>query len=97
MRDYPDCPVPSMSDYDCRIEREANGYTITVRDPAIVKYNNSETKSSGYKPYRDPNKTFIMKDIDEVLAWLKTHLDKALPADEFDSSFTAALAEDKKS
>lgn len=80
-----------MSDYDIRIERLTNGYTVRARDPKIVKANQ---KSDSKTPWRDPCREYVFKDVAEVLAWLKANLGKALPADEFSSSFDAAIAED---
>ena len=80
---------------DVRIKRLSNGYTVRIRDPKIVKANQKRDSSKGPFPsYKDPEREFAFADIDKVLAWLKANLDKALPEDDFDSSFEAALVED---
>lgn len=86
-----------MSSYDkcVRIERLANGYNITVKDPAIVAANNARDNSIGgkgpYKPYRDPERCYTFKGISEVNAWLTANLDKALPKDDPIDSFEATF------
>lgn len=87
-----------MGDFSIRIERATNGYEITVRDPKIVKANNKRDNSSSkgpYVPYRDPTREYVFTDLKQVLAWLGKHADKALPADEYDSSFDAAIQEEE--
>lgn len=79
-----------------RIERATNGYTVNVSDPKIREANNKrDIGSKGpYAPYRDPNKEYIFTNIKTVLAFLEKNLDKALPKDDFGSSFDAAVAAD---
>jgi hypothetical protein len=74
--------------HDCRvvIERVANGYEVEVSDPAI-------SKGKG-DLYVDRRKEYVFKSIDEVLSFLTKNLDKALPADEYDSAFDEAVEED---
>lgn len=83
--------------YDCcvRIERMANGYTVCVKDPAIVKANNKRGNGDGpCAPYKDPERQYIFKTVTEVNDFLTKNLDKALPAivaeDSFESSFDKA-------
>ena len=85
--------------YDCcvRIERLANGYTVCVKDPAIVKANNKRGNGDGpCAPYKDPERPYAFKTITEVNAFLSKNLDKALPAivaeDSFETSFDKAAA-----
>lgn len=78
----------------CRvvIERKVNGYEVEVTDPEI------KAKNNGPMPvgeYRSAEKEYVFKTVDEVLTFLTKNLDKALPADEYDSSFDEALAEDE--
>lgn len=79
-----------MSDCIVKIERLANGYEVEMRDPAIVK-KNSNMKSGGYK---DPHVSYAFKTVDEVMAFLKKNLDKAMPMDEYESSFAEAVTEE---
>lgn len=91
---YGEC-APMSYDDDVRIKRLSNGYTVRIRDPKIIKANQKRDSSKGpCAPYKDPEREFAFTDIDKVLAWLKANLDKALPEDDFDSSFDAALVED---
>ena len=85
-----------MAEYDVRIERLTNGYTIRLRDQKIVKANSArDFKSEKPTPYRDPNREYVFKSVDEVLKFLKGNLDKALPADDFSSAFDAACTADE--
>lgn len=77
-----------VSDYDVRIERLTNGYEVTVRDPKVVEKN-----SKPGSQYRSPIREYVFTDVKSVLAFLEKNLDKALPADDFASSFDAAVAE----
>lgn len=89
-------------DGDCvRICKETNGFTVEMKDPAIVKANNKRdnttTKNGSYAPtpWRDSWKSFVFKDKAEVLAFLDKNLDKALKdsGDEFSTSFDLAVAD----
>ena len=85
-----------------RLEKFDNGYTVEIKDPAIVKYNNkrdseNSTKGAVYQPYKDPWKSFVFKTDAEVLAFLTKNLKKAVAsakADDFDSSFNIACDSD---
>ena len=76
-----------MSEYDVRIERLANGYEVTLRDPKIVKENAKPNSK-----YRNSTREYVFKTLPELLAFLKKNLDKALPPDEFGSAFDSAVA-----
>ena len=78
-----------MGYYCCEIERCSNGYEVELVDPKIVEANR-KAKSI----YKDPHCCYVFKTIDEVLAFLGKNLDAALPADDYESSFDAAVAED---
>ena len=88
-----------MSSDSVRVKRLTNGYMICVTDPKIQKANDARDFSSkNTTPYRDPDREFVFKNIDAVLAWLKANLDTALPAGDvtssFDSTFDAAVKDD---
>lgn len=79
-----------MPEFRCTIERLANGYEVEVTDPAIVKANrNSDMKT----PWRDPKVCYAFKTVQEVMKFLEKNLDKALPLDDYSSSFNAAVQE----
>ena len=71
-----------------RIERLTNGYEVSVRDPKIVEANRKSNSS-----YKNPCREYVFTDVKSVLLFLEKNLDKALPADDFDSSFDAAVAD----
>lgn len=90
-------PVPMSNYCTVRIERLANGWSVRMTDPKIVEANNKRsTKGGDYAPYRDPEVTFAFDDAKGVLAFLNANLEKALPTDEFDTSFAKALGETAK-
>lgn len=82
-----------MPDGCVRIERASNGYTVCVTDPKIVEANRKRDSSKGpYTPYKDPQREYIFDDIKKVLSFIEKNLDKALPKDDYSSSFDAAAA-----
>ena len=71
-----------------RIERAVNGYEVEMTDPKI--------RAENMKPntkWRDPEVSFVFKTVKEVTDFLVANLDKALPMDEYETSFTKALKE----
>ena len=85
---YGDCTI--------RIERLQNGYNVRMTDPKIVKENNERDKSSknGCAPWRDSQVSYAFTTADEVVAFIKDNIDKALPVDEFSSTFDEAAKKD---
>lgn len=82
-----------MGETCCRIERLTNGYEVEMRDPVIVKKNKARDGAKGpCVPWQDPMKSFVFKDVDEVLKFLKKNLSKALPDDGTETSFDHAFA-----
>lgn len=80
-----------------RIERLANGYTVTLKDPAIVAANNKSNRSSNSPyTYRDPERCYTFDSVAKVTKFITDNLDKALPAqadeDSFDKTFDKAAA-----
>ena len=79
-----------MMGEDCvRIERFANGYTVNIRDPAIVKHNAKPYDKRGGE-WKDPWKAFVFKTDTEVITFLTKNLKKAIasPAgDDFGTTF----------
>lgn len=77
-----------------RIEREANGYTVSVTDPKIVSQNSKRDNNGKgpYTPYKDPQKTYIFKNVKEVTDFVTKNIDAALPADDYSSAFDVAVA-----
>lgn len=83
-----------MGDYVCKIERLANGYEVEITDPKIVAANKKSTGLS--KGWKDPKVCYAFKTIKEVLAFLEKNLDKALPLDEYESSFDMAAKNEEE-
>ena len=74
-----------------RIERVQNGYVMEITDPDIVKANKG--KESYGKGWRDPDVKYTFEESDDLVEFLRKNIDKALPMDEYDSSFDAAVKE----
>lgn len=77
-----------------RIERLQNGYNVRITDPAIVKKNNareSAAKGDSCAPWADPEVSYAFTKSSEVVEFLSKNIDKALPADEYSSSFDKAV------
>lgn len=85
-----------MSSCNIRIERLVNGYTIEMTDPELVKKNNKrDTKgASSCAPWVDPNVTLMFETAEEIIKFLTDNIEKVLPSDEFETSFTRALKEE---
>jgi len=73
-----------------RIERMANGYEVEITDPEIVKANESSKDK-----WRDPNVSYAFKTPREVVTFLSRNLEKALPLDDYTTSFDKAANEEE--
>lgn len=78
--------------YNCiRIERERNGFEVRCTDPAIQKQNEARNKSSGgdmvCSPWKDPEVSFQFDTKEQVLKFIDSAMDLALPADTYTSEF----------
>jgi len=83
-----------MDRYVCRIERLNNGYEVELTDPQIVAANNKRDNSgTRVGQWRDPKVGYVFKTVKEVTDFLSKNLDKAMPLDEYGSSFDSAVAE----
>jgi hypothetical protein len=88
-----------MSDCCVRIEKFTNGYTVEIKDPAIVKANNrpyDAKKPNSSSRYREPWKSFVFKTDAEVVEFLRKNLKKAIASsddddDEYGTAFDTAL------
>jgi len=82
-----------------RIERFDNGYTVEIKDPAIVKENNKPYDEKKKVNYRDPWKTYVFKTDKEVVAFLKSNLSRAIvqpkEKDDFGTAFELASADEE--
>lgn len=78
------------------IKRLQNGYVLRMTDPEIVKENENRARQkdgSMSGRWRDPEVEFVFDDRDEILKFLNDNIDKALPMDEYSSSFDKAVKE----
>lgn len=85
---YGDCSI--------RIERLQNGYNVRITDPEIVKQNNKRNESKGdgcCAPWKDPQVTYAFSTKEEVSKFVIDNIDKALPVDEYSSTFDKAAKE----
>jgi len=76
--------------YGCtsmRIERNKNGYEVTVTDPAIVAANEKSRSSDGPSDWKNPDVEYQFQTKDQVLAFVTAAFDKALPEEEYSSTF----------
>lgn len=83
-------------DCDIRIQRHQNGYTVRITDPAIVKANRERDKAAKGEtcaPWRDSQVSYAFTTREEVSSFIKANIDKALPVDEFSSTFDKAAKE----
>jgi hypothetical protein len=97
-------PAPALSSgggmYDCniRIGRTQNGYLVTITDPKIVKQNNErDRKSDCCAPWQDPDVKYSFETKEAVATFISENIDKALPVDEYMSTFDKAAKEATKS
>lgn len=86
---------------DCcvKIEKLANGFTVSMQDPAIIKLNKERNKQNAkpntpYIESKNPWREFVFKDENEVIMFLKKNLKKAVAGtdDDYESSFDMAVA-----
>lgn len=80
-----------------RIERAQNGFQVEMRDPEIDRKNREREDGDGREVdgYRSPFVSYVFEDIEAVLAFLGENLDKAMPLDEFETSFNEASKESR--
>lgn len=85
------------SECTIRIERLQNGYNVRITDPEIAKKNEARDKGKDgcCEPWSDPQVSYAFSTSEEVLGFLKTNIDKALPVDEYSSTFDKAAKEVK--
>jgi hypothetical protein len=75
----------------CSIEALANGYEVSLRDPAKAK----KSENSKGMGYIDPMVSYAFSDMDKMIDFIRTNLPKAAEGDdEYSSSFDSA-AKDK--
>lgn len=79
---------------DCsiNIERTQNGYLVRMTDPKLVEQNNKRDKGSDCcVPWQDPQVKYSFEDKQGVVDFVTANIDKALPVDEYSSTFDAEV------
>lgn len=76
---------------DVRIGRMANGYSVRLDDPKIRAENAKPSTKGSIGSWKDPSREYVFKTCEEVLTFLEKSLDKALPNDDYSSSFDSAV------
>lgn len=71
-----------------RIERDRNGYEVSVTDPKMAEANQKSDSD-----WKDPNTDYQFKTKEQVLSFLDKIIDDALPVDAYAAAFDKA-AED---
>lgn len=77
-----------MSYDSIRIERERSGYRVCVTDPDILKANREadKAKDSNYS-WLNPNVEFEFETKAQVLKFVESAMDIALPAEDYSTAF----------
>lgn len=85
-----------MSDSRITIERMTNGYSVRVCDPKIEEANRKRdtAKNGDYPRWRDPYREYAFPTIEKALAFVGKVAEKALPKDDYESAFDAAIEDD---
>ena len=82
-----------------RIERAKNGFTVEMRDPKIDEQNRKRRNGKDDEEvdieHRSPFVSYVFESVEAVLAFLGENLEKAMPLDEFETSFKEAVKEDE--
>lgn len=79
-------PRPARGGYNDRIciRRDRNGWEVELEDPELVAYNQNRGDDDAYC---DSTVEYNFETKEQVLAFLTAVLDKALPEDNFGSTF----------
>jgi hypothetical protein len=84
-------------DCNIRIERTQNGYLVSMTDPELVKQNDKRDKGGDCcAPWQDPQVKYSFEDKQGVIDFITANIDKALPVDEYSSTFDKAAKEASK-
>lgn len=75
-----------MSYNSIRIERDRNKFTVRATDPAIEKRNRERSKED-HSPWEDPAVEYSFDTKDQVLKFVESAIDIALPEDTYSSAF----------
>lgn len=68
------------------IERNQNGFEVTVTDPKVVEANDKARQNDNYS-WKDPEVEYQFATKQQVLDFIDASFDKALPEEEYSSVF----------
>ena len=86
--------------YGCNrivIERNQNGYEVEVTDPVIAAANEKSSNSPGPSSWKDPMVEYQFATKEQVLDFVAKAFDKALPEEEYSTTFDKLAKEVMKS
>lgn len=81
-----------MSNRSIRIERDRNGFEVTVTDPKIVEENEKGREGSAVS-WKSPDVDYQFKTSEEALRFVGNVIDDVLPADQYSAAFDKAAKE----
>lgn len=87
---YDDCTI--------RIRRLQNGFNVSMTDPEIVKQNAKRRDAEDgccAVAWKDPEVSYAFTTTDEVVDFVKNNIEKALPRDEYSSTFDKMVGSKK--
>jgi hypothetical protein len=73
-----------------RIERDRNKFTVRATDPAIEKANNERSRNTAgdrVGEWKDPHVEYSFDTKDQVITFITSAIDIALPKDEYSTAF----------
>lgn len=80
--------APIMGYNSIRISRSRDGFEVRATDPDIEAANRARDSEKGPSgPWQDPEVEYKFETKDQVIAFVTTAIDIALPADEYSSAF----------
>lgn len=83
-----------MSYNSIRIERDRNKFTVRATDPAIEKANRERKDDA---PWQESSVEYSFDTKEQVIAFITSAMDIALPTDEYTSAFDKLAKEALKS
>lgn len=87
--------------YGCNrivIERNQNGFEVSVTDPKIVAANEARTgKGDMVAPWKDPEVEYQFTTKQQVLDFIEAAFEKALPEEEYSTTFDKLAKDAMKS
>jgi hypothetical protein len=82
-------------DHCIKIERDRNGYEVTVTDPKIIEENEKGREGSAVS-WKSPHLDYHFKTKDEVMRFIEDVYNDVLPEEKFATAFDKAAEEAKQ-